>query len=138
MPAKDIFQRVVENALIKDGWTITHNPLFVQFGGVDVYVDLGAERIIGAHKGERKIAIEIKSFVNPSVISDFHTAVGQFINYRIALETEEPGRVLYLAIPSEVYKTFFNLPFTQIVIERNQLKLIVYNVKKEVIETWQE
>ncbi len=48
--AKDIYHNQVKNALVKDGWNITHDPLFVQFGGVDVYVDLGAEKIIGAEK----------------------------------------------------------------------------------------
>ena len=27
MPAKDIHHDTVKNALIKDGWTITHDPL---------------------------------------------------------------------------------------------------------------
>jgi hypothetical protein len=26
MPAKDTYHNAVENALIKDGWTITHDP----------------------------------------------------------------------------------------------------------------
>ncbi len=51
--AKDIYHNQVKNALVKDGWHITHDPLFVQFGGVDVYVDLGAEKIIGAEKVPR-------------------------------------------------------------------------------------
>ena len=138
MPTKDIFHKVVKNALIKEGWTITHDPLFIQFGGVDVYVDLGAERIIAAQKDSRKIAVEVKSFVSPSVISEFHLALGQFINYRVALNAEDPNRVLYLAVPNDVYKTFFILQFTQVVVETYQLKLIVYEVKQEVILKWQE
>ena len=27
MPVKDIYHDTVKNALIKDGWTITHDPL---------------------------------------------------------------------------------------------------------------
>ncbi len=138
MSAKDIFHEAVKNALLKEGWTITHDPLFIQFGGVDVYVDLGAEKIIAAYKDGRKIAIEIKSFVKPSVISEFHTALGQFINYRVALQAEDPDRVLYLAVPIDIYKTFFALQFTQVVVETNQLKLIVYDAKQEVIVKWQE
>lgn len=30
MPAKDIFHDCVKHALIKDGWTITHDPLRIR------------------------------------------------------------------------------------------------------------
>jgi hypothetical protein len=49
-------------------------------------IDLGAEKLLSALKGNRRIAVEVKSFVGLSTISEFHTAVGQFLNYRIALE----------------------------------------------------
>ncbi len=101
MPTKDVFHEAVKNALIKDGWVVTHDPLFIQFGGIDVYIDLGAERIIAAEKKGQKIAVEIKSFVKPSVISEFHLALGQFINYRMALNAEDPDRVLYLVVPNK-------------------------------------
>ena len=64
-----------------------------------MYVDLGAEKLIAAEKDGHKIVVEIKSFLATSNISEFHTAVGQFLNYRLALEGEEPERKLYLAVP---------------------------------------
>jgi hypothetical protein len=45
MPTKDIYHEAVKKALIKDGWIITNDPLVLQFGGVDLYVDLGAEKM---------------------------------------------------------------------------------------------
>jgi XisH protein len=45
------------------------------------------------------MAVEIKNFVSASKISEFHMALGQFINYRTALRVEEPNRTLYLAVP---------------------------------------
>ena len=107
MPAKDLFHQLVRTALEQEGWTITHDPYHIDLGFVDLYIDLGAERLIAAIKDNEKIAIEIKTFLSASTISEFHTAIGQFINYRIALEAEESDRILYLAIPSEVYKRFF-------------------------------
>jgi hypothetical protein len=83
-----------------------------------------------------KIAVEIKSFLGPSVISDFHVALGQFLNYRLALETQEPDRELYLAVPGETYTTFFHLLFAQLAIQRYQLMLIVYDVEREEIIQW--
>ena len=137
MPAKDMFHQAVKNALIKEGWSITHDPLFLRFGGVDLYVDLGAEKVIAAQKGERKIAVEVKSFVNPSVMFDFHLAIGQYIDYRTALAADDPERMLFLAVPSTIYKSFFTLPFTQTVVAENHLKLLVYDIRQEAISVWQ-
>lgn len=138
MPERDFFHDAVRNALLKEGWTITHDPLFISIGGIEMYVDLGAEKVIAAEKAGRKIAVEIKSFINVSPISEFHTAVGQFINYRLALAEQQPARVLYLAVPLDTYRDFFGLPFTQHVVQENHLKLIVYNAQMELITQWQE
>lgn len=137
MPAPDAFHVAVRNGLLKEGWIITDDPLYIEFGGVDLYIDLGAERLIAAEKDNQKIAIEIKSFTRPSVISQFHTALGQFLNYRFALRAKEPERRLYLAVPEETYKAFFTLFFTQSVVEEYQLKLVVFNTQEEVIVKWQ-
>ena len=44
-------------------------------------------------------------------MSDFHLAIGQFINYRTALKLKEPDRKLFLAIPDGAYDTFFQREF---------------------------
>lgn len=66
MPARDRYHDQVKNALIKEGWTITHDPLHVKWGTKDMYVDLGAEFLIAAEKDRFKIAVEVKSFVSQS------------------------------------------------------------------------
>ncbi len=134
--AKDIYHENVKTALTKDDWLITHDPLFIQLGEVDVYVDLGAEKVIGAEKEGHKIAVEVKSFLRPSVISEFHTALGQYINYREALKIEQPDRTLYLAVPTDVYKDFFTRQFIQTVLTNQRIKLVVYDIQGEVITTW--
>ncbi len=137
MSARDFFHKEVKNALIKDGWSLTHDPLSVSFGRVDMSIDLGAEQLIGAQKDNQKIAVEIKSFLaKSSAISEFNTALGQFINYRAALRQKEPDRTLYLAVPIIAYNNFFKLEFTQLMINENQVKLIIYNPEKEVITEW--
>jgi len=52
MPTKDVFHDAVRHALEKDGWQITNDPLIIQSGGIDFYIDLGAEKIIAAEKEE--------------------------------------------------------------------------------------
>ena len=137
MSARDIFHQAVKNGLIKDGWTITHDPLSLSIGGVEMFVDLGAEKLIAAEKNGQKIAVEIKNFAGPSNISEFHTALGQFLDYEQALEEQEPDRVLYLAVPVDVYDTFFILQFIQTAIRRHQLRLLIYELEQEVIARWQ-
>ncbi len=79
-----------ENALIKDGWTITHDPLILAVGRRDIYVDLGAEQPVAAEKEGRKIAVEVKSFVGPSAVHDLEQAISQYSLYRIVLTQDEP------------------------------------------------
>lgn len=134
--AKDLFHQVVKDALIKDGWSITHDPLPVDYGDVQMQIDLGAERLLAATKDAETIAVEIKSFVNPSNISEFHTAVGQYLNYRRALRTQEPNRVLYLAVPSQTYDEFFRLRFIQEGVEEYQIYLLIYDIEERSIVKW--
>ena len=136
MSARDLFHQAVRTALEKQQWLITHDPLELQFEGSKVKIDLGAERLIAAEKGEERIAVEIKSFASNSAVSEFHTALGQFLNYQIMLEETESQRVLYLAVPEETYVSFFQTRLARIAVERHKVKIIVYNPVKEVIVKW--
>ncbi|MEH1853671.1 MAG: XisH family protein [Nostoc sp.] len=137
MPAKDVFHEVVKTALQKDGWQITHDPLTISVGGVNLSIDLAAQKLIAAEREGQKIAVEVKSFLErSSAISEFHTALGQFINYRGALRRRQPERVLYLAVPLTTYKTFFQLDFPKEMIAENQVKMLIYDVEQEVIFQW--
>jgi XisH protein len=136
MPAKDVFHQAMRHALEKDGWTITDDPLLVDVKEVKVFVDLGAERLIAAERENETIAVEVKSFVGGSTISEFHTALGQFINYRLFLKLSDPNRSLYLAVPSETYEEFFTGKIISQILKENNLKIIVYEPISEVIEQW--
>ncbi|MFM6280815.1 MAG: XisH family protein, partial [Dolichospermum sp.] len=126
MSTKDLFHQAVKQALIKDGWIITNDPLTIRIDRVKLEIDLGAEKVFAAEKGEEKIAVEVKSFINPSNISDFHNALGQFLSYRLALQMIESNRVLYLAVPIDIFNTFFQERFTQAAILEYDLKILAY------------
>ena len=135
--AKDIFHNTVKIALQKEGWKITHDPYQLRYGVADVYIDLAAEEAIAAEKEGRKIAVEVKSFAGGSTISEFHTALGQFLNYRIAIEvSSEPERILYLAVPTDTYQMFLRFEPAKTVIERYEIRLIIYNPTREAIDQW--
>ena len=136
MPAYDVFHGAVKRGLIKEGWTITADPYFVQFGGIDQYIDIAAEKLIGAERGDQHIAIEVKSFTGPSMVTEFHSALGQFLHYRMVLDKEDPDRVLYLAVPIDAFDSFFTLLFTQTSVQRHGVHLIVYDPESEALVRW--
>jgi hypothetical protein len=75
---RDLFHEAVKNALQKENWIITDDPLKVEVGGAKFEIDLGAERLLAAERKGIKIAVEIKTFLSDSPITDYHSALGQF------------------------------------------------------------
>ena len=137
MSRKDKFHETVKHALEKEGWLITHDPFTIQISeAVKLKIDLGAESVIAAQRDQEKIAIEIKSFITDSDISEFHSALGQYLNYVQALEDKEPDRILYLAIPIETHRDFFQIPFIQKSLKRHAVNLIIYDPIQEEIKQW--
>ncbi len=120
MPARDIYHNNVKNALIKDGWTITHDPLTLKWGRKDLFVDLGAERLLAAEKEQQKIAVEVKSFTGPSDMLELERALGQYVVYHDVLAERDPERVLYLAVPEETMKEVFEEPIGQLLLRNNR------------------
>ena len=138
MAAKDLYHEAVVKALTDDDWNITNDPLRIEVGDIGYEIDLGAEKLLAAEKENRKIAVEIKSFLSSSPVYEFHSVLGQFLNYREALAEQEPDRILYVAVPVEVYKELFLRQFIQQVVRRYHIRLIVYSPLRKVIVEWLE
>jgi len=137
MPAKDIYHDVVKNALIKDGWTITADPYPLEYEDVELYPDLAVEKLISQNQKQRKIIVEIKSFISPSLIKDFQNALGQYILYRDLIQlSQDEYQEIYLAIKDEIYETFFQRKSIKAVVKLNQLALVIINTEKEEIVQW--
>ncbi len=136
MSAKDIYHETVKNALIKDGWVITHDPLRLSIDDKNLFIDLGAEKIIAAQKGEKKIAVEVKSFIGRSEVNDLEDALGQFILYEDLLEIEEPDRELFLAIRKKAFDSIFSHRIGTILLNKKRVKLVVFNETSEEILEW--
>ena len=134
--ARDFYHFQAKRAIEKDGWTVTDDPLDLTIGEVELSADLGAERLIAAERGNEKIAIEIKSFVSQSPVSEFHKAVGQYENYRLSLEELDPLRKIWLAIPDEAWNDFFQRKFIQKAILRYQIEFIIFDPYTEEIIQW--
>jgi XisH protein len=136
MARRDFFHDNIKEALIKDGWLITDDPLDLTIGEVELLADLGAERMIAAERNNEKIAVEIKSFEGQSPVSEFHKAIGQYENYRLSLEELEPDRRIWLAITDNAWQKFFQRPFIQKAIKRFEIEIIVFNPETNSITSW--
>jgi XisH protein len=135
MPAKDKYHDALCRALVKDGWTITDDPFRLVWGERDFYVDVGAERVVAAERGGKRIAVEVKSFLGASQMRDLELALGQFLLYRSILEEQEPDRVLFLAIPDEPAQ-IFDEPVGHLLIAKHLIQAMVFDPQKEEILRW--
>jgi hypothetical protein len=136
---RDTYHEIVKTALVKDGWTISHDPLPIIYEGTAVSTDLGAEKV--TRNEDQRIAIEIiavevKDFDSRSLISEFEKALGQYRLYRALLRRNDPDRTIFLAVREEVYNTFFQLPAIQAVMGDDEIRLIVFDEEREEIVQW--
>ncbi|MEM7581578.1 MAG: element excision factor XisH family protein [Cyanobacteria bacterium P01_A01_bin.80] len=137
MPAKDFYHDTVVEALINDGWKITDDPFLLSYGGRELYVDLAAEKTtIAAQKDNRKIAVEIKSFLKPSPVRDLEEAAGQYSIYQSILTETESERILYLAVPKRSYESIFTEKLGQLVLKSLKIKLLVFDELQRRIIQW--
>jgi len=97
MSRRDKYHYNVKEALEKEGWEITHDPYVLKITDEEgkeykFPVDLGAEKLIAAQKGKEKIAVEVKTLEGASLITDYHRALGQYLDYLVGLKVQEPSR----------------------------------------------
>jgi hypothetical protein len=78
----------------------------------------------------------VKSFLGASLVKEFHTALGQFLNYRFALQQKQPNRVLFLAVPLDIYTSFFSLALAQGVVAQYNVKVLVYHPETQEVRQW--
>jgi hypothetical protein len=136
MAVRDVIHDAVRNALIKDGWMITHDPFTITYEDATVFADLAAERAIAAEKAGRKIVVEVKSFVGQSPVHDFEVALGQYQTYLPFMKAKGLEHKLYLAITDVTYADVFQRKSIQLLLEWHRLPLIVVNSETEEIVLW--
>jgi len=100
--------------------------------GEEKPIDIGAEQLLAAENNDRKIAVEVKSFIRESRIADLEPALGQYTLYYDILKRTESERQLYLAIPLNAFTEFFEgESWGQILLDNNRLNLVVFKPKIE-------
>jgi hypothetical protein len=136
MPAKDRYHDTVKTALIKDQWTVDDKAFKLEVGKRDLFVDLGAEKLLIAQRATQKIAVEVKSFIGASPVNDLEQALGQYLLYEKIMQREHPDRILYLAVRETVYTSFFQEEIVQIFLETGSPKLLIFDEIQEEIVQW--
>ena len=134
--ARDLFHGAVRNALEKEGWIITDDPLVIPAGLRNLRIDLGAERLIAASRDNERIAVEIKSFLDDSPVTDFHKALGQYQYYQFALTELRSDRKLFLAMPTDAYDDLFSDPFMEKLAAHYDMQFILFEPVSETILQW--
>ena len=109
------------------------DPMFLRFADESLYADLDAEQLIAAEKTTRKIAIEIKTFNNPSVVEELQKTVGKVRMYRYALQNIEPERQLYVAVSEVIRQDGFMDGSGAIMLRRDIERLISIDLEKEEV-----
>lgn len=136
MARYDLYHEPVKQALLKDGWVITHDPFTLEYKELRVQADLGAEKALAAEKAGRKIAVEVKVFGSPSPISELEKAIGQYGVYRSILNRIDPQRELFLAIAQDVYADFFQQEAVKEILADYQIRLFVFDPAIAEIVVW--
>jgi hypothetical protein len=136
MPKLDIYHHTVKRALEKDNWIITHDQFTLQIGKKRLFADLGAKYLVGAEKGEKKIVVEVKSFIGKSEIDDLEKAVGQYVIYQQVINKNEPDYILYLAVTTKAFNNIFEVEIGQLLLDNQIVRLIVFNPFLEEITKW--
>jgi hypothetical protein len=136
MPRKDTYHDIVRIGLEKDGWRVIDDPLRVVAGGVGLFIDLSAERIITVERENKKIAVEVKSFEIQSQITSFYEALGKYITYRKALLMIKLDFDLYLAVPKKAFDSIFQKDLVKQLVVEYKVHLVVYSDKNQTIISW--
>lgn len=116
MPAIDQCEPQVIRAFEKAGWIIINQPFTIRVAAHEgIIADLRLQSTITA---EEIIVIEVKCFADErSWLDDFYRAVGQYLVYRNGTALLGLSSPLFLAIPNNVYETFFQRKMIQATIK---------------------
>lgn len=138
MSRRDTYHPIVKRALIREGWTITHDPYTFFKADPELSTDLGAERMLSAERGTEKIVVEVKSFLDDSQIVELEKALGQYHIYEQLLQCYDPERTLYLAVPLHAYRDIFQRQVGRMILEKFHLRLIIYSLSEQEDLIWKQ
>lgn len=136
MPQRDRLHETVKRALHQAGWTITDDPYSLSYEGDQIFIDLAAERLLAAERGDTRIAVEVKGFTGPSIIADVQQAIGQYLLYRSILARSDPTRALLLAVSTATERDVLIRPAVRIFLQDHAVRCLIIDAAREEIVRW--
>lgn len=132
MPAKDRYHDIVKEALVKSGWTVTHDPRTLLLPERVLFIDIRAIN----DKDEAALLIEIKGFEQSSQVEALMEALGKYNVYRSAMKYNNINEPLYLAIPESAYSGIMSETLGEEIIRDYEVKLLVFDPDEREILRW--
>jgi len=134
VPAKDHYHDTVRRALIKDGWVIIQEQVYLSHNNHHKWVDLCARH----ESVETPILVEIKGFEGTSSRLDALTmaALGQSAVFTAMLKYLNLTEQLVLAVPKAVYDGIFQAPAAQRALQDLGIRLFVFDPIAEEVVLW--
>ena len=133
MPAKDRYHDAVVRALIKDGWTIISEQLYIDFAGRHLWIDIQAVKAFE----QLTILVEVKGFENmPSPVDYLASAVGKYVIYLSALDYAGLDTPLYMAVPTVAYESILSEEIGRRTVRKASIRLMVFDPIEEEIVRW--
>ena len=133
MPNTDAHHDIVKKALKKDGWLTVKEQLPLTISTRTLWVDIKAEKA----STNDIIVVEVKGFEKLRSPMDYlENVVGQYMVYRVILEQKNLNYPLFLAIPHEAYSNLFQEEIVKLIIDKLDIKLLVFDTNLEEIVLW--
>jgi XisH protein len=71
-----------------------------------------------------------------SGVESLEQAVGQHVLYRALLAARDPGRLLFLAVPDDVWNTLFQEPLGETALQAALDRVLCFDAEQERIIRW--
>jgi len=133
MPAKDRYHDAVVHALVKDGWTITSEQVFIDFAERHLWVDIQAAKALE----KLTILVGVKGFENmPSPVDYLTSAVGKYVIYLSALDYAGLDTPLYMTVPIAAYEGILSEEIGRRTVRKANIRLMVFDPREEEVVRW--
>jgi hypothetical protein len=132
--ARDIYHEVVKEALITDGWTIENAAYVVELptGFKEWDEDFEYNEMLLASKDGEQIFVNPKSFLSQSLHNHFQYVLGECLVMKHLIEYE----FIHVAMPDIIYNYFKKDKIIIQNLQRNNIRLTVFNPETKRIEKW--
>lgn len=69
-------------------------------------------------------------------MSDFHEALGQYMDYLVGIRIQEPDRKLYVAITEKAYQEILDNPLAALSVKRYEIPFLIFDPLTKTIVRW--